>query len=170
MNTKCISIKILNLFEQLSSSSSWGSETGGISSSRLAWRWSKIFSQRNRRKEIHYPCELVRASGFTQQGALEVCQGHLSVPRVSSWSHFFHPGVRHCHWQELVSVSLVWREACFPEATCWMGNGESMTCFNGQRSLPQRWQRWQVMGWVWWPSEASEICFPWWVREEGLCE
>lgn len=106
--------------------------TGGISRSRLAWRWSKTFSQRNKRKEILYPCELVGASGFTQQGALEVCQGHLSVPRVRNWNHFFHPGVCHCHWQELVSVSLVWTEACCPEATCWM---ERMPCFSGQ-TLP----------------------------------
>lgn len=79
MNTKRISVKIVNLLEQLPSSNSCGSGTGGISSWRLAWRWSKTFSQRNKRKEILYPYKLVRASDFTQQGALEVCQGHLST-------------------------------------------------------------------------------------------
>lgn len=122
--------------------------TGGISRSRLAWRWSKTFSQRNKRKEILYPCELVRASGFTQQGALEVCQGHLSVPRVRNWSHFFHPGVCHCHWQELVSVSLVWMEACCPEATCWMEMGKECLVLVGK--LYQVVSHWDMgIGTIW---------------------
>lgn len=123
-NTKCISVKILNLLEELSSSNSWGSGTGGISSSRLAWRWSKTFSQRNQRKEMLYPCELVRASDFTQQGALEVCQGHLST-QGEEREPFLPP--------RCLSLSLA-------------GTGECVTCLNGgllpwSHLLDGKWER-----------------------------
>lgn len=130
-NTKCISVKILNLLEELSSSNSWGSGTGGISSSRLAWRWSKTFSQRNKRKEILYPCELVRASDFTQQGALEVCQGHLST-QGEEREPFLPP--------RCLSLSLA-------------GTGECVTCLNGRPAALKPLVGWE-MGKEWFSAQT----------------
>lgn len=66
---KSTSVKILNIFEWLSSLNSWETEAGGSQVPGQPEGGVKPSLRKTKEKKIHYPCELARASGFLSAGS-----------------------------------------------------------------------------------------------------